>query len=256
MKRVLTLLAACALAQAVRAEVRIVRAPDGPALDVRPISGGTWTPSHASLRLALNPTGELQGDGYPGQSTANGRGIAAWVRSSTGQVVLQDLEHAEIQRAISAPLASGIPVIVPVAESTWLVAWTSGNAIHLVLGSLDAGFSTPVVIAGSLLGIVERSSDVVVVSRVAATGSLDLTSVTWRFHPTPVPIPVPLLRVPIPGTASLPCLETTGDGSALVAWSTGPREMLWIAVGPDAIDGPLATRSSNGSCQSLFSRLK
>ena len=274
-----------------RAEVRLVRGPQGPELAVRPTPQGVWTPLGSPDAATLNPGGDLLGDGYPGQSTARGKLLAAWQRPTSAGLILLSASATSSFTAVELATdpGAGTPVVTAAGDA-WLVAWQAGLTDPEVMAVLatdgEIGDPSPIV-PGELVGAywVGDTLHLATVQRAAKTLTIAtflslhepnpipvptmLTLVSLSWVPNPIPIPTTHasrlhLPDPIPVTSRsaatfvsaswgwMPCVEERDD-DVLIAWQAGHGQVGRVLLTEFGVDGEGdLVRGPNGSCQAIL----
>ena len=248
------LLAAILCAAAAHSEVRIVAAPGGPTLQVQATRSGPWSargPQDRGQGRLLNPTGDLLGDGFPGNGTDGLRLTAAWLRPLTSEVVIVSAEPAgQISPELRAltPVSVGTPRVVAV-EGGALIFW-QGIQPGTVLGLAASRTSTSDVGSvqeGILLDAATVGGKPYVISWDEASRTIVVGEYVALLPPHPIPIPQALhiSRIQVAQLVAAPTVERVADG-LVVAWSEGPGRCATLRVTTSALEGPISRR---GSCR-------
>jgi len=267
------LLGALLVAATASAEVRLVAGDGGPALIVRPVSQGTWTPQGVPDTHVVNPDGDRIGDGYPAQATANARLVAAWQRPASSSIVVLSATGPETSSVIQVATsdAVGMPIVMAL-DSGFLVTWQTGTAvpgIEAVVVTEGNVSATMPLAAGRLIDVFRTGDSVHVVGFDVSGHSLNIAMFPTAYVPNPMPIPIgrvplhrtfgaaPLEASPAPGFVTSPdtwrpCAEVTDD-RVLLGWQAGRSVIGRVTLESDGIHGvDEFVRGPNGACPAVL----
>ncbi len=216
-RRFLTAMAALALATTAAAEVRLLAAASGRAVDVRvtPAAGGIWSPTAAGSTRNLNPLGDRIGDGAPVHATRGDAVLVAWWRPSTSELRIAVGRHqwaSEVGVRVRAP--EGDLRVIP-AWGGWLLL-----SSDVAVDSTDVRFVTDDgqireaadTLRGTIFGSVV-TGEAVLVGSALPDGTLRLSAI---ILPGDIPPDIFFIPVPDPGPIVLRSPRTTLQASAII----------------------------------------
>jgi len=203
----------------------------------------------------LNPSGDLLGDGAPGHAVHDGKLGAAWLRASTGEIVIVTASATgptSVDTAVVSP-ALGTPTVLS-ADGGWLAVWQSADGtVSALPWTSDATGEPAPLLDGLLLGAIVVGGDGIIISHDRATNDLVVVRIPLG-RALPIPVPINGLRVPLDSTLDLPsvCMSSDGDRGTL-AWESGKGLASALAIDGAGFTGPLTVRSPSGaSCTSML----
>jgi hypothetical protein len=257
--RALPWLCLALMASVCGAEVRIAQQPDGPALIVRATARGVWTPVPGTDRAqVLNPEGDVRGDGFPAHARSGSAMLAAWMRPSTGAIVVAQFEGTTPNLTeVACPQGVGVPIPIAIPGG-WALLWQIlGPDTHVAGVTIQEGVVSDVVrmADGYLIEAMGTPEGAIFVS---ADPTLRLLVISL----TPVnPLPVPRVRMQIPYE---PSAQQGSDGEQLpevctgivhelptLVLRTGMRQAAVVRWTPD-VEFPEYIAVPNGTCVALL----
>lgn len=226
-------------------------------LEVIPTQTGPWTLIGSLDPSVLNPTGDLHGDGLPGDSARLDVLLAAWTRPGEEQVLLSAgrdggwdwLRHVETESPVGTPS-------VDAAGGGWIVTWQRGGALPAVLVvsvTLDGRLSVPEQVAdGWLVGTAPTADGRgIYVLSMTPDGEPTVTRVVWSVPSVPSPVEIGW-RVPLdpfPGWSDapdrLPVLHAA-DGEVFAGWWLDEETFVLAHVGAEGVESAGVRRLGEG----------
>lgn len=254
MRRIATVgLAFLAAASLASAEVRLARSGNDPDVQVIVTPAGPWSPVGRIDSRALNPRGDLRGDGSPAILAAGSRVLVAWTsREPVLQLALGDTEWHALP-PIALPSRGSTPVLAAIGTA-WVVAWSDSTShdtqLALVLPNGDIRRSAT--IGGDLLRLSVQAK----AAHVLTLRGGEIGLATVLIH-VPEPEPTPFLVVGqwtlmahVPdeaGALDLGFDVIADDDVTALTWWPDDRTLAYVELTDDGPDLPVRTLRAHGN---------